>query len=89
MLFVRGKHCRKAGERQKGGERDRRSEKKTGREIREIATDADIIIHSVMWENISCHNSLKTRNICYKSSYNSLSPILHFTDEGFCGREVK
>jgi hypothetical protein len=35
MLFVRGKHCRKAGERQKGGERDRRSERKTGGEIRE------------------------------------------------------
>ena len=54
-----------------------------------IATDSDIIIQSVMWENIPCHNSLKTRNMCNKSSYNSHSPVLHFTDEGFCGREVK
>ena len=89
MLFVMGNIAGKQ-------ERDRKEERGT-EEVRErqeggsekIATDADIIIHSVMWENISCHNSLKTRNTCYKSSYNSHSPILHFTDERFCGREVK
>lgn len=83
LLCGRGNVAGKQEERQKGGggREEVRERQEGGSE--KIATDADIIIHSVMWENIYVTNSLKTRNTCYKSSYNSHSPILNLQMKGF------